>query len=75
MSAVPAITSAAPAVTAQDLELEHAELLPARETLWVPQPYPRLPQPYPRLYPWGSVHPNPGGPVRPGGITGTPVYA
>ena len=33
MSAVPAMTSAAPAVTAQDLELEHAELLPARETL------------------------------------------
>jgi hypothetical protein len=26
--------SAVPAVTAQDLELEHAELLPARETLW-----------------------------------------
>jgi hypothetical protein len=35
MSAVPAMTSAAPAVTAQDLELEHAELLPARETLWI----------------------------------------
>jgi hypothetical protein len=33
MSAVPVMTSAAPAVTAQDLELEHAELLPARETL------------------------------------------
>jgi hypothetical protein len=28
--------SAAPAVTAQDLELEHAELLPARETLCLP---------------------------------------
>ena len=27
MSAAPAMTSAAPAVTAQDLELEHAELL------------------------------------------------
>ena len=27
MSAVPVMTSAAPAVTAQDLELEHAELL------------------------------------------------
>jgi hypothetical protein len=27
------MTSAVPAVTAQDLELEHAELLPARETL------------------------------------------
>ena len=35
MSAVPVMTSAAPAVTAQDLELEHAELLPARETLWI----------------------------------------
>ncbi len=33
MSAVPVMTSAAPAVTTQDLELEHAELLPARETL------------------------------------------
>jgi hypothetical protein len=30
MSAEPVMT---PAVTAQDLELEHAELLPARETL------------------------------------------
>jgi hypothetical protein len=36
-------------VTAQDLELEHAELLPARETLWIT----RL---YPRYY-------NPGGPM------------
>ena len=26
--------STAPAVTMQDLELEHAELLPDRETLW-----------------------------------------
>ena len=26
--------STLPAVTTQDLELEHAELLPARETLW-----------------------------------------
>jgi hypothetical protein len=32
--------SAVPAVTAQDLELEHAELLPARETLWVCKFYP-----------------------------------
>jgi hypothetical protein len=40
MSAVPVLTSAAPAVTAQDLELEHAELLPARETLWVCKFYP-----------------------------------
>jgi hypothetical protein len=35
MSAVPVMTSAAPAVMAQDLELEQAELLPARETLLV----------------------------------------
>ena len=35
MSAVPVKTPAVPAVTAQDLELEHAELLPARETLWI----------------------------------------
>ena len=26
--------STAPAVTMEDLELEHAELLPSRETLW-----------------------------------------
>ncbi len=37
--------SAVPAVTAQDLELEHAELLPARETLWVPRLYPKYPVP------------------------------
>ena len=41
MSALPAVTFAAPAVTAQDLELEHAELLPARETLMVGPLYPR----------------------------------
>jgi hypothetical protein len=41
MSAVPAMTPAAPAVTAQDLELEHAELLPARETLMVSPLHPR----------------------------------
>ena len=35
MSAVPVKTPAAPAVTAQDLELERAELLPARETLLI----------------------------------------
>ena len=56
MSAVPAMTSAVPAVTAQDPELEHAELLPARETLWVPLP---------RLYPKGPVHFDPGGPDHP----------
>jgi len=47
--------SAVPAVTAQDLELEHAELLPARETLWVT----RL---YPRYHPGGPYHPD--SPVR-----------
>ena len=35
MPAVLTETPGAPAVTAQDLELEHAELLPARETLLV----------------------------------------
>ncbi len=61
MSAVPAMTTAAPAVTARDLELEHAELLPARETLTVSTLYARH---YPGpgyLYPW---HPYPG-PVQP----------
>jgi hypothetical protein len=48
------MTPAVPAVTAQDLELEHGELLPARETLWITRLYPR--------YPGDSVmhyHPNP----------------
>ena len=49
MSAVPAMTSAAPAATAQDLELEHAGLLPARETLMVSPLFPRY---------------NPGGPIH-----------
>jgi hypothetical protein len=40
MSAVPVMTFAAPAVTAQDLEREHAELLPARQTLWITRLYP-----------------------------------
>jgi hypothetical protein len=44
------MTPAAPAVTAQDLELEHAELLPARETLWITRLHPRY---------------NPGGPMVP----------
>ena len=46
--------STLPAVTMQDLELEHAELLPARETLWITRLYPR--------YPGGPMmhcHPNP----------------
>ena len=48
MSAEPVMTFAAPAVTAQDLDLELAELLPARETLWITWLYPRY---------------NPGGPM------------
>jgi len=59
MSAVPVMTSAAPAVTAQDLELEHAELLPARETLWITS------RPYPRYNPGGPmIHYHPGPPAR-----------
>ena len=47
MSAASVVTSAAPAVTAQDLELEHAELLPARETLLACRFCPSSPPPYP----------------------------
>ena len=50
MPPVPVMTPAAPAVTAQDLELETAELLPPRETLWITRLYPRY---------------NPGGPMTP----------
>jgi hypothetical protein len=62
MSAAPAMTSAAPAVTAQDLQLEHAELLPARETLCVSKLYPCSPPHCPPCYPGGPVyyHPGPG---------------
>jgi hypothetical protein len=52
--------STIPTVTMQDLELEHAELLPARETLWVPV-----------LYPSGPVHVDPGGPAH---LVGGPVH-
>ena len=55
MSAVPVMTSAAPAVTTQDLELEHAELLPARETLCVSRFYPCCPAHCPPCYPVGPV--------------------
>jgi hypothetical protein len=48
MHAVLTESPAGPAVMAQELELEHAELLPARETLWIT-----------RLYPYY----NPGGPM------------
>ena len=48
MPAVLTEAHAAPAVAVQDLELEHAELLPARETLWITWLYPRY---------------NPGGPM------------
>jgi hypothetical protein len=62
MSAVPVMTAAAPAVTAQDLELEHAELLPARETLWVTRLYPHCVCPGAPAYPGHPVYP--GGPVH-----------
>ena len=62
MSAVPAMTPAAPAVTAQDLELEHAELLPARETLMVS---PALPRYYNRAQP-GRSHAPLSGSLPPG---------
>jgi len=52
------MTSAVPAVTAQDLELEHAELLPPRETLWVTRLYPHHLPSHPR----GPVFYQPGGP-------------
>ena len=48
MPAVLTETPAVPAVTAQDLELERAELLQARQTLWITRLYPRC---------------NPGGPM------------
>ena len=54
MPAVLIETPAEPALRAQDLELEHAELLPARETLWITSLYPG--------YPGGPMmhyHPNP----------------
>jgi hypothetical protein len=53
--------SAVPAVTAQDLELEHAELLPARETLYLGPVNPGGPI-YP--YPGPVYHWNPGDPVH-----------
>ena len=49
--------SALPTVTMQDLELEHAELLPARETLMVGPLYPRYYNPGGPMYPYpGPVH-------------------
>jgi hypothetical protein len=58
--------SAVPAVTAQDLELEHAELLPARETLMTsPVRYYPLPLYPDHIYPW-----NPG----PGHFMRVPVH-
>jgi hypothetical protein len=64
MSAVPPMTSALLAVTMQDLEFEHAELLPARETLMVsPVRYPGPVFPN-HIYPWipggpGNFNPGP----------------
>ena len=63
MSAIPVTTVAAPAVTVQDLELEHAELLPARETLWITRLYPRY-FPQGPAYPGGPVHFQPEPPVH-----------
>lgn len=60
MSAVPAVTTTAAAVSAQDLELEHAELLPARETLWVNPGGPIRYYPGPVHYYPGPVHYQPG---------------
>lgn len=54
MPAVLIETPAEPALTAQDLELEHAEVLPARETLWITRLYPRYPGD-----PMMHCHPNP----------------
>jgi hypothetical protein len=62
MSAVPTLTCTAPAVTAQDLELEHAELLPARETLYLGPVNPGGPMIH--IQSWGPVYPDPGGPVH-----------
>jgi len=56
MSAEPAMAPAAPAVTAQHLELEHAELLPARETLMISPALSRY---------WNPSGVNPGGPMLP----------
>ena len=63
MPPVPVMTPAAPAVTAQDLELETAELLPPRETLWITRLYPRY-FPQGPAYPGGPVHFHPEPPVR-----------
>ncbi len=56
MSAVPVMTPAVPAVSAQDLELEHAELIPPRETLLACRFYPDRPPPCPG----GPVYWHPG---------------
>jgi hypothetical protein len=55
MSAVLTEIPAALAVTAQDLELEHAELLPARETLWITRLYPYYNPGVPMIH----YHPDP----------------
>jgi hypothetical protein len=51
--------TAIPAVTAQDLELEHGELLPARETLYLPPINPGGPMRGYPLPPVGSCPPLP----------------
>ena len=59
MPAVSAMTPKAPAPAGQDLELEHAELLPARETLMIA---PLLPHWHysPGINPGGPMYPAPG---------------
>jgi len=59
---MPSVPVKTPAVTAQDLELEHAELLPARETLWITRLYPRFPKA--PVYPGGPMHFHPDPPAR-----------
>ena len=59
---MPSVPVKTPAVTAQDLELEHAELLPARETLWITRLYPRFPKD--PVYPGGLMHFHPDPPTR-----------
>jgi hypothetical protein len=59
--------STAPAVTMQELEHEHPELLPARETLQVVYPGPGPVHIYPGgpMYPYpGPAHICPGGPMH-----------
>ena len=55
MPAVLTEPPAVPALTTRELELEHAELLPARETLWMTRLYPYYNPGGPMIH----YHPNP----------------